>query len=155
MTVLLEYILCTTIFLFYIFPIILTLCLMLSVTGTHYTQSYFGIIGGYLFVEVLVHSISSTHKHCNHYFVRICRLWNQCLTNHWSKIVLKKHLKIFMWSHFSNNFNSSNIHSFHFICPCSSCLNSPPPSNFSYLVNYLWLHNILCLIICILCYAIL
>ena len=35
------------------------------------------------------------------------------------------------------NFNSSNIHTFHFICPCSSRLNSPPPTNFSYLVNYL------------------
>ena len=49
MTVLLEYIDCALQFSvivssLYIFPIMLALCLMLSMTGTHYTQSYFGII---------------------------------------------------------------------------------------------------------------
>ena len=55
MTVLLEYMDCLHTFhqcisivinVFYIFPIMLTLCLMLSVT--HYAQNYAGIIGGSL-----------------------------------------------------------------------------------------------------------
>ena len=52
-------------------------------------------------------------------------------------VSIKKYLKIFMWNHFSNNFNSSHIHTFHFICPCSSCLNLPPFIDFSYLNNCL------------------
>ena len=101
----------------------------------------------------LIHNISFTNKHRNHYFVRICRLWNALpiIDLNMSIQTIKKHLKIFMWNHFNNNFNSSNIHTFHFICPCSSCLNSPPPTNFSLITcNYIF-----SLITWILCYVIL
>ena len=62
----------------------------------------------------LIHNISFTNKHRNHYFVRICRLWNALpiIDLNMSMQTIKKHLKIFMWNHFNNNFNSSNIHTF-------------------------------------------
>ena len=56
MTVLLKHIDCALFYLLYIFPIMLALYLLPSITGTHYTQTYVDIIGGSLFVEVLDHS---------------------------------------------------------------------------------------------------
>ena len=87
----------------------------------------------------LIHNISFTNQHRNYYFVRICRLWNALpiIDLNLSMHTIKKHLQIFMWNHFSNHFDSTNTHTFHFICPCSSCLNSPPSTNFSYLTNHL------------------
>ena len=74
MTVLLEYIDCLlqlvisvvniSINEFYIFPIMLALCLMLSVT--HYAQNYAGIIGGSLHTDahtyVYTHTCNITHN---------------------------------------------------------------------------------------------
>ena len=85
----------------------------------------------------LIHNISSTNKQQNFYFVRICRLWNALpiidltLPMH----IIKKHLKMLFWNHFNSNFDSLNPQTFHFLCPCGSCLNSPPPVNFIHLVN--------------------
>ena len=49
---------------FYIFPIMLALCLMLSVT--HYAQYYAGIIGGSLHTDahtyVYTHTCNTTHN---------------------------------------------------------------------------------------------
>ena len=85
----------------------------------------------------LIHNISSTNKQRNFYFVRICRLWNALpiidltLPMH----IIKKHLKMLFWNHFNSTFDSLNPHTFHFLCPCASCLNSPPPVNVIHLVN--------------------
>ena len=85
----------------------------------------------------LVHNSSSTNKERSHYFVRVCRLWN-CLPIidlNLSIQTIKKHLKIYLWNHFIANFEASNIHTYHFLCPCSSCFNHPSSSNFSHLIN--------------------
>ena len=75
----------------------------------------------------LNHNFSSTNKHHNHYFIRICRLWNALpITDlHMSMHTIKKHLKIFKWNYFSNHFDLSSINShFSLYCPCNSYLSS-------------------------------
>jgi len=44
--------------------------------------------------------------------------------------VLKARLLKLFWKDFTNNFSSDNVHSFHFICPCSNCSKSSHPPNF-------------------------
>ena len=67
-TVLLEYTDCTLqLFIneyYFLHPIMLALCLILSITVAHYTHNYVGIIDGSLFVEVLDHSLIQQQCFC-------------------------------------------------------------------------------------------
>ena len=63
----------------------------------------------------------STTRHF--YFNRIVRIWNQLpfldltLSFNSLKSIVIDHL----WNHFVCNFNSFNVCSYHFICPCNNC----------------------------------
>ena len=78
---------------------------------------------------------SSGHKlqhHCSrynisrhYYFSRLPRLWNSLSDLNLRTFTLaqaKARLQSFFWSHFVNNFNSTNTCSFHFKCPCNKCI---------------------------------
>ena len=69
-------------------------------------------------VVKLIHNSSSTNKQRNHYFIRICRLWNSIplLDLIMPVSIIKNHLKTYLWNHFIANFDSFNIHIFHFLC---------------------------------------
>ena len=36
-------------------------------------------------------------------------------------------LKTFLWSHFVNNFDSDNVCTFHYLCPCCHCSSCSRP----------------------------
>ena len=76
----------------------------------------------------LKHSFTRTSKGRNFYFNRVVRLWNslppQLIDLSSSFSVLKSHIQTFFWNYFQTNFNPDNIHSFHFLCPCSQCFLS-------------------------------
>ena len=63
----------------------------------------------------------STTRHF--YFNRVVRIWNQLpfldltLSFNSLKSIVIDHL----WNHFVCNFNSFNVWSYHFICPCNNC----------------------------------
>ena len=62
----------------------------------------------------------------NFYFVRIVRIWNSIpsgtidlkLTVHTNKV----RLRAYLWEHFELNFDSSNLCSYHYLCPCYKCI---------------------------------
>ena len=56
----------------------------------------------------LIHNSSSTNKLRNHYFIRICRLWNAIpiISLNLSVSIIKKHVKVFFWNHFITNFDA-------------------------------------------------
>ena len=85
----------------------------------------------------LNYNTSTTNKQRHHYFIRICRLWNSLpiIDLNLSIHTIKSHLKSFFWNHFITNFDASNSHTYHFLCPCSNCHKSPPTTNFSHLRN--------------------
>ena len=81
----------------------------------------------------LIHQISSNNSARNFFFSRIPRLWNALPLIDLSQSVATNRAKIirFLWSHFTLNFRSDNPCTFQLVCPCSKCLNNPPPSNFN------------------------
>ena len=98
-------------------------------------------ISSYLFQTVeprstglkLKHYISHTNKQCHFYFNRICKLWNSLpiINLNLSASTIKNQLKRFFWKHFTENFNSTDSHKLHYLCPRSSCINKFP-TNFDY-----------------------
>ena len=66
---------------------------------------------------------TSTTRHF--YFNRVVRLWNYLptLDLSLSYSTLKYKLKQIFWAHFTDHFNSSNICTFHILCPCLNCVN--------------------------------
>ena len=81
----------------------------------------------------LKHTPSTTNYGRHFYFVRLPHLWNALPTpdTSLSTNVLIQRIKSFFWSHFLQNFNPKCLCSFHYSCPCSKCLSSPPTPNFS------------------------
>ena len=80
----------------------------------------------------LRHMIASKNSVMNSYFYRIPRLWNSLPLIDLSQTLLtiKFKLKNYFWNHFVNNFDSNNLCTFYFRCPCSKCLNIPAPTNY-------------------------
>lgn len=72
----------------------------------------------------LVHNYTKTNKARHFYFNRVVRLWNKLpeinLENSFSNI--KVYLTKFLWNYFLHSFDPENICSYHFCCPCSSCI---------------------------------
>ena len=66
---------------------------------------------------------TSTTRHF--YFNRVVRLWKYLptLDLSLSYSTLKYKLKQIFWAHFTDHFNSSNICTFHILCPCFNCVN--------------------------------
>ena len=102
-------------------------------TFVTYTYVYIRICDTRSSGHKLIHNSSLNNKQRNYYFVRICRLWNSLpiIDLNLPANTIKGHLKSFLWDHFTANFNSSNVHTFHFVCPCSNCSNFSV-SNFSH-----------------------
>ena len=70
---------------------------------------------------VLPLSTSSRHKHF--FFNRIPHLWNSLppidTTRSYCSVATK--LKNIFWEQFTSNFDSSNLCTYHFCCPCTKC----------------------------------
>ena len=75
----------------------------------------------------LIHNYAHTNQARHFFFNRIVRLWNSLptinlnLTTNTIKSILYNHF----WSHFHQHFNSNNVHTFHYLCPCNQCLHYP------------------------------
>ncbi len=79
-------------------------------------------------------------KHCptsgnllrHSYFNRIPRLWNSLppIDPNSPPQSIKKSVTDFLISNFESNFDSYNPCTYHFQCPCSSCLQTPSISSF-------------------------
>jgi len=76
----------------------------------------------------LMHNISYTNKQRHFYFNRICRLWNSLpiINLNLSILTIKNQLRQIFWKHFTVNFNATDPHKLHYLCPCSSCINNFP-----------------------------
>ena len=87
---------------------------------------------------------SSSHKlkhlsHTNNYnrhsfFHRLPRLWNAIpiIDLHLSISTTKIKLKEYFWNYFVSNFDNEDPCTFHLLCPCNKCYNSPPVNFNSY-----------------------
>lgn len=73
------------------------------------------------------YSRSTTTRHF--YFNRVVRLWNVLppFDLSLSYTSIKKLILKHFWDHFLLNFNPDSTCSFHFMCPCSSCSQTPLP----------------------------
>ena len=73
----------------------------------------------------LTHNLTKTSNGRNFYFNRVVRLWNSfpphLIDLSLSYTTLKFRIQTFLWNHFQTSFNPNNVHSFHFLCPCSQC----------------------------------
>ncbi len=76
---------------------------------------------------------SHNNKSRHFFFTRLPHLWNSLpppdLSVSPSQAILS--LKKFFWSHFQSHFDSSNICSYHFRCPCNKCHLPLPLSKFN------------------------
>ena len=81
----------------------------------------------------LVHIRSQNNSQRHFYFRRLVKLWNALpvIDLSLSIVTLRKKVKDFLWSTFVHNFDSSNICSFHFLCPCNRCSSTPKPPNYN------------------------
>ena len=72
----------------------------------------------------LQHKYCRTTKRRNFFFHRIVRLWNALpvLDTNLSLPALKFHLAKFFWNHFLTHFDVNNTCTYHFVCPCSTCI---------------------------------
>ena len=80
----------------------------------------------------LVHNLSRFNHVKHFYFNRLPRLWNSLPTIDTNQSVrsIKHKLQLFFWRHFVDHFDSVNLCTFHFICPCSKCAVLPISCNF-------------------------
>ena len=83
----------------------------------------------------LKHKIASTNNVMNSYFYRLPRLWNSIpiVDLSHSLPTIKYKLKNYFWNHFIKNFDSNNFCTFYYLCPCSKCMKTPAPTNYSLL----------------------
>ena len=74
------------------------------------------------------HHLNNTSRHS--YFHRLLSLWNAMpvFDLNMSFITLKLKLKKYLWEHFLNNFDDSDNCTLHYLCPCSGCHQSRPPT---------------------------
>ena len=83
----------------------------------------------------LIHNFTPTMQAHHFYFNRIVRLWNSlpCIDLSLTINTIKSNLYSFFWKHFVTHFNSDNVHTLHYLCPCNQC--SHLPHNTSFHVN--------------------
>ena len=83
----------------------------------------------------LVHNDTKYSSSCHFYFNRLPRLWNKLVDcvdiMDCSLLIAKGRIISLMWESFTLNFDSDNICSFHFLCPCSKCINSFSQNSFN------------------------
>jgi hypothetical protein len=68
----------------------------------------------------LKHYLCRTEIERNFYFNRITRLWNSLptLDINLPLSVIKSGIRQFFWNHFVSNFDSNNVCTYHYLCPC-------------------------------------
>ncbi len=76
-------------------------------------------------------SLSNSSRHF--YFFRLPRLWNSLppINLESSPTSIRSSLNKFLWSHFDSHFDPSNYCTYHYQCPCSKCISSFRPTNFT------------------------
>ena len=76
----------------------------------------------------LPHHLNNMSRHS--YFHRLPTLWNAMpiIDLNLSFSVLKAKLKRYLWDHFLSNFDVDNNCTLHYLCPCSKCHHSRPPT---------------------------
>ena len=114
--------------------------IMFFLTSLQHPTSQFNIMNHFSFSSSntrfssrgkLSHKFSSSSSSHHSFFTRFPRLWN-CLPSidlNKSLSLIKSDLINYFITHFQANFNSTNHHSFHFLCPCSSCSKLPSSIN--------------------------
>ena len=80
----------------------------------------------------LKHSLCWTEIERNFYFNRIPRLWNSLptLDINLPLSVIKSGIRQFFWNHFVSNFDSNNVCTYHYLCPCVKCSKLPVNMHF-------------------------
>ena len=80
----------------------------------------------------LIHNFTSTSYVHHFYFNRIVRLWNSLPYIDLSLTVstIKLNLQNFFWNYFVAHFDSDNVHTFHYLCPCNCCSHLPHCTSF-------------------------
>ena len=81
----------------------------------------------------LKHLLYRSNYERNFYFNRIPRLWNSLpfLDITLSPSVIKSKLRAYFWDHFTTNFNSNNLCTYHYLCPCPKCSQLPVKMHFN------------------------
>ena len=81
----------------------------------------------------LKHLLCRSNYERNFYFNRIPRLWNSLpfLDITPSPSVIKSKLRAYFWDHFMSNFNSNNLCTYHYLCPCPKCSQLPVKMHFN------------------------
>ena len=74
----------------------------------------------------LQHKFARLSSTRHFYFIRITRIWNsipsEIIDLNLSVYTNKVRLTSFLWEHFKHKFDSNNLCSFHFVCPCYKCV---------------------------------
>ena len=80
----------------------------------------------------LQHQFSRNNKSHHFFFIRLPRLWNSLppLNLDLSPSQTISLIKRFFWLQFVKHFDSSNLCTYHFRCPCNRCFISSPASRF-------------------------
>ena len=75
----------------------------------------------------MIHVRNNNSADRHFFFNRIPRLWNALPPIDLSLSIKTNKTRIykFLWSHFLSNFRHDNPCTFHFLCPCSRCSNTP------------------------------
>ena len=81
----------------------------------------------------LKHLLCRSNYERNFYFNRIPRLWNSLpfLDITLSPSVIKSKLRAYFWDHFMSTFNSNNLCTYHYLCPCPKCSQLPVKMHFN------------------------
>ena len=74
----------------------------------------------------LIHNFTKFCSSRHFYFNRIVRLWNALppVNLNDSILTIKHNIHTHFWCHFLAHFDSDNVCSFHFLCPCNRCFIS-------------------------------
>ena len=94
----------------------------------------------------LIHNFVPTNQTRHFYFNRTVRLWNSLpaidlnLTTNTIKSILYSHF----WTHFHQHFDTSNVHTFHYLCPCNQCSHDVKSFSMLTLLTYLQICMVPC-----------
>ena len=82
----------------------------------------------------LRHSISQNNLQGHFFFNRLPRLWNSLPLLDISLSIPSIHTKLreHFWNHFIAHFNSNNVCTYHYLCPCINCTKLPVKSLFTH-----------------------
>ena len=95
----------------------ITECVQFSSSNTHFGLS-----------KKIIHHRCSSNIAWNFYFHRLPHIWSSLpkMDLSLSTNTIKHQLYNFMWDHFIQQFNDSNVHSLHHLCPCCHCSTASP-----------------------------